>query len=173
MSIQLVTFIYAAWWGSDTGQLTVFQMIVRAIVTFLLALLILRIAGSRSFGSKSAFDVVLSITVGAVLSHCITGHYPYLACVAAATILALMHRLFALIAFKNSFLSHLINGQPHVLLKGDQILWNNMRKHDISLEDLIQTLHKKGFSDLNEIDEARIETDGKISLVPKRNYIPD
>ena len=173
MIILLGTLTFVELWGTDSGPLTAPQMMARAIITFLLALFILRIAGTRSFGSKSAFDVVLSITVGAVLSNCITGNYPFVACAAAATTLALMHRLFAIISFKSSFLSQLINGQPHVLLKGDKIHWKNMSRHHISLADLIKTLHQKGFSDLKEIEEARIETDGKISMIPKINHHPD
>jgi uncharacterized membrane protein YcaP (DUF421 family) len=159
------------WWGSDTDELTALQMMLRAIVTFLLALLIIRIAGIRSFGSKSAFDIVLSITVGAVMSRCITGHYSYLACAGAATILALMHRLFAIFSFRNSFLSYLIKGKPHVLLSKNKINWTNMKRHHLSMDDLIQALHKKGFLNLDEIEEAFFETNGKISLIPKAKKI--
>ena len=162
-----VQILIVDWWGSDTGELSATQMMLRAIITFLLALLIIRIAGIRSFGSKSAFDIVLSITVGAVLSRCIKGHYSYFACAAAATILALMHRVFALISFHNLFLAHLIKGKTDVLLSKNKINWKNMKKNHISMEDLLQALHKKGFSNLEEIEEAFFETDGKISLIPK------
>src|SRR3954465_3783233 len=74
--------------GDDNADLNVLQMMVRAFVTFLIALALIRVAGIRSFGSKSAFDIVLSITVGAVLSRCITGHYSFLACISAAAVLA-------------------------------------------------------------------------------------
>ncbi len=166
-----IQILIADWWGSDSGELSPSQMMSRAIITFLLALLIIRIAGIRSFGSKSAFDIVLSITVGAVLSRCITGHYSYLACVSAATILALMHRLFAIISFYNLFLSHLIKGKADILLSKNKINWKNMKRHHISMEDLLQALHKKGFSALDEIEEAFFETDGKISLVPKAKKV--
>jgi uncharacterized membrane protein YcaP (DUF421 family) len=164
-------FFIETWWGSDTGELSILQMMMRALVTFLLALLIIRMAGIRSFGSKSAFDIVLSITVGAVLSRCITGHYSYIACVSAAATLALMHRIFAVISFQSRFMSKLIKGQSDTLLKKNKINLKNMKKHHITMEDLMQALHKKGFSDLEEIEEAIFETDGKISLIPKEKKV--
>ena len=44
-----------------------------------------------------------------------------------------------------------------------------MKRHHISREDLVQAMHKKGYSSLAEIGEAIFETDGKISLVPRKD----
>src|SRR5438105_15859390 len=92
--------------GSDKEDLSATQMMIRVLVIFLIALILLRFAGSRSFGSKSAFDIVLSITLGAVLSRGITGHYSYLACIAAAAVLSMMHRLVAILCSYNASFSH-------------------------------------------------------------------
>ena len=155
------------WFGPDTTNLTSIQMMVRAIVTFLIALVLIRFAGIRSFGSRSAFDIVLSITMGAVLSRCITGNYSYTACVSAAAVLALMHRLFAMIAFYSPRLSVLIKGKPHMLLENDRINWKNMKRHNLSLDDLVQAGHKMGLPSIENIALAIFETDGKITIVPK------
>jgi uncharacterized membrane protein YcaP (DUF421 family) len=157
--------------GSDTGHLTPSNIMLRAVVAFLFALVIIRIAGIRSFGSKSAFDVVLAITVGSVLSRAVTGNHSFIGCIAGSAVLALMHRLFAMLAFSNKKLAVFIKGNAHVLLKKDRINWKNMRRHNITMEDLMQSVRKKGFMELAEIDEALFETDGKISLIPKAKKV--
>lgn len=159
------------YFGSDTVELNVLQMMVRAGATFLIALALIRFAGIRSFGSKSAFDIVLSITMGAVLSRCITGNYSYIACVCAATVLALMHRLFAILAYSSKSLGNLIKGKPHLLFEQDHIIWKNMRLHKLAMDDLLQAAHKAGLPDLEEVEKALFETDGKISIVPKARVI--
>jgi len=142
-------------------------MMVRAVITFLLALIIIRLAGIRSFGSKSAFDVVLSITVGSVLSRAITGHHSFIGCITASAVLALMHRFFAMMSFSSEKMAKVIKGEPDVLLKNDRVHWKNMKRHNVTMDDLMQSVRKKGFMKLEEIDEALFETDGKISLIPK------
>lgn len=153
--------------GSDTADLNTIQMMVRAFTTFLIALVLIRVAGIRSFGSKSAFDIVLSITVGAVLSRCISGKYSYLACVSAAAVLALMHRLFAMITSYSSFFSRLIKGKPDMIVSSDKIDRGKMKLHNLSQEDLEQAARKAGLKSIDEIDEAFFETDGKVSIIPK------
>jgi uncharacterized membrane protein YcaP (DUF421 family) len=160
-----------ALFGSDTDHLSPVNIMLRAVVTFLFALIIIRIAGIRSFGSKSAFDVVLAITVGSVLSRAVTGNHSFIGCIAGSAVLALMHRLFAMLAFSNQKLAVFIKGNAHVLLKNDRINWKNMRRHNITMDDLMQSVRKKGFIELAEIDEALFETDGKISLIPKAKKI--
>jgi uncharacterized membrane protein YcaP (DUF421 family) len=157
--------------GSDTGHLTPVNMMLRAIITFLFSLIIIRIAGIRSFGSKSAFDVVLAITVGSVLSRAITGNHSFFGCIGAGAVLALMHRLFAMLAYSNKGIATILKGAPHILLKNDTINWKNMKRHNITHDDLMEAVRKKGFMELNEIREASFETDGKISLVPKAKKI--
>jgi uncharacterized membrane protein YcaP (DUF421 family) len=153
--------------GSANADLNALQMMVRAVITFLIALVLIRFAGIRSFGSKSAFDIVLSITMGAVLSRCITGKYSYLACVSAATVLALMHRLFAMIAYHSKWWSKFIKGEPHYLLKDNKINWENMKLHNLSPEDLEQAAHKHGLHSIDDIHLAIFETDGKVSIIPR------
>ena len=153
--------------GDDTVDLNAVQMMVRAVTTFLIALILIRVAGIRSFGSKSAFDIVLSITVGAVLSRCITGHYSYIACVTAATVLALLHRLFAMLVLYNPGFSRLIKGTPDRIFSANKIDWKKMRQHNLTLDDLEQAIRKAGFLSTDEIREAYFETDGKISVITK------
>jgi uncharacterized membrane protein YcaP (DUF421 family) len=157
--------------GSDTSDLNALQMTVRAIVTFLVALILIRVAGIRSFGSKSAFDIVLSITVGAVLCRCIIGKYSYLACVSAAATLALMHRLFAMLVLYSPAFGKLINGKPDLILSNDKIDWQKMKQHSISENDLQQAARKAGIQSIDQVEKAYFETDGKLSIVPKSGTI--
>src|SRR5688500_14278019 len=79
-------------------DLTVLQMGLRALVIFIIALIVLRIAGRRSFGMQMPIDNILVILLGAILSCAVVGASPFVPTVVAAAIIAVLHRLFALIA---------------------------------------------------------------------------
>ena len=52
---------------ADSHTITMGPMCARSAVVFFAALLLLRLAGARTFGGNTAFDVVLKIILGAIL----------------------------------------------------------------------------------------------------------
>src|ERR1044071_2784174 len=106
--------------GLKQEDLEWYQMTVRAIIVFIVALIFIRIAGMRSFGFRSPFDVVLSITIGAVLGRCISGQYPFFSCLAAAITLAFLHRFIAWLSYKSRTIHKLAEGDPVLLYKDGQ-----------------------------------------------------
>lgn len=62
--------------GSGT-DLTTSQMIMRGIIVFVLALVMLRIVGRLCFGIGTPFDRVVTILLGAILSKAVTGSSPF------------------------------------------------------------------------------------------------
>ena len=61
----------------DGTELTTWQMADRALVTFVLALAMIRLAGRRSFGQRSPFDACTTVLLGAVLSRAVVGASPF------------------------------------------------------------------------------------------------
>lgn len=59
--------------GLDADNLTIWQMSLRAVVVYIAGLAMVRIGEKRFLGKSSAFDVLLSIIIGSVLSRAING----------------------------------------------------------------------------------------------------
>ena len=153
--------------GLEVKELEWYQMVIRAIVVFLIALAFIRIAGMRSFGFRSPFDIVLSITLGAVLSRCITGHYPFFPCLAAATTLAFFHRIIAWFSYKNTIINKLTEGDPVLLYKDGKKIEKNLEEFNISESDITKALHQQNLGDYKKVASIWLETDGTISIVKK------
>jgi len=150
-----------------TGDLEWFQMVLRAVIIFILALIIIRITGMRAFGTKSAFDVVLSITIGAILSRCITGHYPFFSCLAAAFALAVLHRLTAIVVYFSPTIRKLAEGEAIVLFRDNKEEKENKLKNFINETDIEKSLREENLDGLKNVKSIWYETDGKISVVKK------
>ncbi len=67
--------------GKDLDSL---QMICRAIVSFFLTLVLIRIAGIRTFGKKTPFDNVITIMLGSIFSRVVVGASPFIPTTLAA-----------------------------------------------------------------------------------------
>src|ERR1700712_2884898 len=78
-----------------------YQMGGRAVIVFIVALLMIRLSGRRSFGQKTALDTIVAITMGATLSRAIVGASAFFPIVCACLTIALIHRMFGWVVVHN------------------------------------------------------------------------
>ena len=145
------------------------QMSCRAALMFLLLLALIRVGGARIFGKKSSFDNVVVILLGDIAARGVVGASPFAATVAASAVIVLLHRLIAWLVVKVPFLSRLLKGAPVVLYQGGQVRRDQLTRSTIAEDELMESLRlETRQGSLDAIDEARLETNGRISFLTKR-----
>ncbi|GGG19100.1 DUF421 domain-containing protein [Pontibacter amylolyticus] len=154
--------------GIDSDSLTWWQMSVRAVVVFIVALIIMRIGNKRIFGKQTAFDIVLGIIYGSVLSRAITGNSPFWPTLAAALVLVLLHRFLAFLAYNTEgFIGPFIKGNPVCLIRDGKLQEDKLKKHNLTENDLQEALRNGGVSSIKEVASAYLERSGDISIVKR------
>ena len=148
-------------------DMAAWQMATRSIIVYVATVLIARIAGQRFFGQHTAFDVVLGIILGSVLSRAINGTAPFFPTLIAGIILIVMHVLFATLTFYSHTIGLLFKGQPHQLVEDGQILWKSMRHSRISEKDLMAAIRLNHLTSVEHVKEAYLERNGQISVIPR------
>jgi uncharacterized membrane protein YcaP (DUF421 family) len=153
--------------GLDLKELEWHHMVMRTVVVFFSAMIFLRLAGRRAFGVRTPFDVVLSITIGGILSRAIGGHYPFFPCLASALALAILHRIVAHLACRFEVVRQLMEGNPVILFSNGKKYENKMHKHGVDDEDLQRSLRKQKVADFDKVQTIMFETDGSLSVIEK------
>jgi uncharacterized membrane protein YcaP (DUF421 family) len=144
------------------------NMTARAFVMFFITLSLIRISGMRSFGSKSPFDTIIVIMLGAVLSRAVVGASPFISTVFAGVTICVVHRLVAMLSTRNHGISNFMKGTPLTLYKDGEVDRKNMLRCDISDGDLEEGIRiAANVSSTEELKEVRIERSGTISAVKK------
>src|ERR1700704_4548138 len=123
-------------------NLDVLQMSSRAILVFFITLILLRIAGVRTFGKKSAFDNVIIIMLGSVLSRAVVGASPFIPTTVACLSFVLVHWLLAWLSLYNKTIGRWVKGEKASLYTAEKGGENtgNMKKARISRKDLDEGL---------------------------------
>ena len=82
----------------------------RAVVVYVVTVLMVRLGKKRFMGQSTAFDVILGIMLGSVVSRAITGNAPFFPALSAAAVLLAMHWLFSALAFRSHLFGEAIKG---------------------------------------------------------------
>lgn len=154
--------------GLSGEELGVGQMVLRGVVVYPLAIAMVRLGDKRLIGTSAAFDFLLAIIVGSVVSRAITGSAPFLACMATGYVLVLLHWAFAKLGFHFDWFGRLIKGRAHVLVEDGTIQWDAMRSSAIGMEDLLSGCRRNGgLSSVDQVACATLERNGEISVIPR------
>jgi uncharacterized membrane protein YcaP (DUF421 family) len=156
--------------GDVDTDLNALQMSMRAIVTFVVTVAVIRIGNKRLFGKGTAYDTVVAIMIGSVMSRAITasGSGTMLATWAAGLTLIAMHWLLSTLSYHVSWFGSVIKGHEVELVRDGQILEDGMRETGTTVRDLERAMRSDGNApDTESIRMAYMERDGSISTVPK------
>ena len=155
--------------GLNASELSVGQMCLRALVVYIVALLMVRIVGSRRFAGKfAAVDIILSITLGATLSRGINGSAAFGPTLAAGLMLVGLHWLMSVLAFRLPLLESWVKGRPRTLIQAGQKNHGAFKTAALTDQDLKMTLRTNGsLTSLDNIALATLEPNGSVSIIPQ------
>jgi uncharacterized membrane protein YcaP (DUF421 family) len=153
--------------GLDAEELDAGQMALRGLLTFIVTIAIVRLGDKRVFGKGTAFDIIVAIMIGSVMSRAITGSSPLFATWVAGAVLVGLHWLLAALAYRIPWFGPLVKGHPVLLVDNGNLQRDAMRGSGITRMDLDQALRTQGMdASLSDVDRAWLERDGSISIVP-------
>jgi uncharacterized membrane protein YcaP (DUF421 family) len=153
--------------ASDISDVSSLQMTLRTAVVYMASLVIVRLASRRFLSQASAFDAIVAIMLGSIMSRAINGSAPLLPTVVAGAVLVALHWLFASLAWHTSWFGDLVKGRRVLLIDDGEVQEEGMRRASITRGDLEEALRSQtGRSDPKKFEAAYMERSGKISVKP-------
>ncbi len=101
--------------STEPRELTFLQVAIRGVIIFIATLVMVRLSSKRSLAEKTAFDAVLVVIIGSMLSRAINGSAAFFPTLGSGFVLVLLHRLFGLTAYYSHAFGILLKGKPVVL----------------------------------------------------------
>src|SRR5262249_32003841 len=136
----------------EGDKLNALNMSCRSIAIFILALIMIRISGRRSFGIRTPMDNIIVVLLGAILSRVVIGASPAVPTICAAFTIVIAHRIFARVLVKNRRLSELSEGEKILLFEDGKFIHKNLKRGLVREEDVLQGIREAAHTDdLNKI----------------------
>lgn len=150
---------------------------VRAIIIYILVLIVMRLMGKREIGQLQPFELVISIMIADLASIPMTdpgvpifnGLVPILGLLA-------MHLLITVLNIKSVNIRKITCGKPTILVYRGKIDEEALRKERFTVSELQERLRGKEIFNLGDVEFAILETNGEVSVIQKpnkRNAIPE
>lgn len=144
------------------------SMALRTVLVYLFTLVIVRLGSRRLLSKPSAFDVIVAIMVGSIMSRAINGSAAFVPTLIAGAMLILLHWAFAAAAFRVHWIGAMVKGARITLIRDGKVLPEGVRRAQISEEDLAAALRLQiRDEDVSKVALAYMERSGDISVIPR------
>jgi uncharacterized membrane protein YcaP (DUF421 family) len=153
--------------GLDSQELNTLQVTARSLIVFVAALIIIRCSARRFLARKTAFDMILAFILGSTLSRAINGSAPLIPTLVGSMFLVLFHHVLAMLACRYHFWGFLIKGRVETIIDNGRVQTESMLKHHLSEGDLLEDLRLQSCETPEQVQSARLERSGELSVVRK------
>lgn len=137
----------------------------RTLLLYGLVILVMRLMGKRQIGQLQPYELVVAIMISDLASvpmqntgiPIVSGVIPILTILAAQIGISLL-------LFRSNKARRILSGTPIAMIKEGRIIEENLKKEIFTLNDLLEAVRIAGYSDLSEVREAILETNGELSV---------
>lgn len=140
------------------------EFVVRAAIVYGALMVMVRIAGKRSVGQFTPFDLVVVMVLSESVSNSLTGGDNSVTggLILAAT-LVLLNVLFAVASARSRKIEDLTEGTPVLIGRDGQLFENVLKRERIGLGEVEKALREND-CELSELRMAFLEPDGNFSI---------
>lgn len=141
---------------------------IRAIVLYIIVLIVMRLMGKREIGQLQPFELAISIMIADLASIPMTdagvpisnGIIPILG-------LLVMHLLISLINIKSIKAREIICGKPRILIYRGKIDEQALKKERFTINELQERLRGNNIVNIGDVEYAILETSGEVTVIQK------
>jgi len=151
----------------------ILDVIIRSIVSLGVLFLITELMGKKQISQLNLFDYIIGISIGSIAaSLSVDDSINYIDGALAIVVYGLFATLVSFVTAKSIVLRRFFIGTPLVLMNDGKIMYDNLKKGKIDINDFLQTARENGYYDISELNCSILEPSGKISFLPKSKFLP-
>ncbi len=148
----------------------------RAIVLYIIVLIVMRLMGKREIGQLQPFELAISIMIADLASIPMSDSgIPITNGIIPILGLLVMHLIISIINMKSIKGRGIICGKPSILIYRGRIDEKVLKKERFTINELEERLRGNNIVNIGDVEYAILETNGQVTVIQKpdkRNTIP-
>ena len=146
-------------------------VLFRTVFFYFFIVLLYRIMGKREIGQLGIIDLIVSILMAELVAISIENtNESLMQTVIPLLVLGGLEILLAFVSIKSRRFLSFFDGKPSLIICNGKVNYKEMIRQRYSMDDLLLSLRQKSIRDINEIEYAFLEPNGKLSIF-KYNFL--
>ena len=143
---------------------------IRAIILYIIVLVVMRMMGKREIGQLQPFELAISIMIAdlASIPMADTG-IPITNGIIPILGLLVMHLVISILNIKSIRAREIICGKPSILIYRGKIDEKVLKKERFTIIELQERLRGNNVVNLGDVEYAILETSGEVTVIQKPN----
>ena len=146
------------------------NILLRTTIIYLFLITTMRLMGKRQLGELEVSELVSTLLLSNIASLPITDpQIPLVYAIIPIITITTFEIVLSVILIKIPKIKHLISPNPSILINKGKISKNEMRNSRISIDELFCELRQQGVSDIDDVEYAILEENGKVTVIKKKS----
>jgi uncharacterized membrane protein YcaP (DUF421 family) len=151
---------------------TTMEVIYQSFIAFFFLFVLARLLGKRQIAQLTLFDYIVGITIGNIAASWSLDDVKTRYAIISLLIWSFLSMALAWIQRKSYRGRILLDGRPCVLIQNGNILEENLKKVQMSVEELLLLLRQKDVFKVADVEYAILENNGALSVMKKSEVEP-
>lgn len=146
---------------------------LRAFLSIVVLFILTKLMGNKQISQLNFFDYIIGISIGSIAAEMATNtDTPHHFFVLAMVIYTVITILITFVTRKSISMRRFFNGTPIPLIENGKIIEKNLAKAGFDVNDLLTELRYAGYFNIEDVQYAVEETDGRVSIIPRPSARP-
>lgn len=144
------------------------ESVWRAVIIYLVLMIVFRLTGKRSLSQITMFDFVLLLIISEGTQQGLIGDdYSVTGAIVIVVTLICLDVLISLLKQWSPRFAKVVDGSPLLLVDRGRVLRERMDRERISEDDVVGSARQtRGLERMDQVKYAVLEQDGQISIIP-------
>lgn len=148
------------------------NIILTSLLSALALFIIAKILGHKQMSQLDFFDYITGITIGSIAAELATELESPWKPLIAMIVYGVVAVSLTCITSKFPKTRKYINGTPTIIMNNGKIYRSNMKKAKLDLSEFMVMCRQEGYFNLNDIQTAIFEYNGRLTILPLSNKRP-
>ena len=148
------------------------KVILTSVLSAVALFVIAKIMGHKQMSQLDFFDYITGITIGSIAAELATELEKPLNPLIAMIVYGVITVILTLVTSKFPRMRKYVNGTPTIIMNDGKIYRKNMKKAKMDLSEFMVMCRQEGYFNLNDIQTAIFEYNGRLTVLPKATKRP-
>lgn len=140
--------------------------IILGTIAYVAIIIMLRLSGKRTLSKWNAFDFVVTIAFGSILSSILLSTKDSFGTgILGFALLVLFQYILTWISVRSSLVQKLVKAEPALLLYQGQFRDDALKRERVAEGEVLAAIRASGIGGIEDTDAVVLETDGSFSVI--------